>query len=69
MNIKDYQMEPKKPLSFDEWKGNVAPQFQGEKLKSYNRLHNLNYEKEFNEMLQTEYAEYLSNLNGDWLLR
>ena len=69
MNIKDYQMEPKKPLSFDEWKGNLAPQFQGEKLKSYNRLHNLDYEKEFNEMLQTEYAEYLSNLNGDWLLK
>ena len=29
MNIKDYQMEPKKPLSFDEWKGNIAPQYQG----------------------------------------
>ena len=69
MNIKDYQMEPQKPLSFEEWKGNIAPQYQGEKLKSYNRLHNLNYEKEFNEMLQTEYAEYLSNLNGDWLLK
>ena len=69
MNIKDYQMQPQKPLTFDEWKGNLAPQFQGEKLKSYNRLHNLNYEKEFNEMLQTEYAEYLSNLNGDWLLK
>ena len=69
MNIKDYQMEPKKPLSFEEWKGNIAPQFEGEKLKSYNRLHNLNYEKEFNEMLKSEYAEYLSNLNGDWLLK
>ena len=69
MNIKDYQMQPQKPLTFDEWKGNVAPVYSGEKLKSYNRLHNLDYEKEFNEMLQTEYAEYLSNLNGDWLLK
>jgi len=69
MNIKDYQMEPQKPLSFEEWKGNIAPHYQGEKLKSYNRLHNLDYKKEFDEMLQTEYAEYLSNLNGDWLLK
>jgi hypothetical protein len=69
MNIKDYQQPPKTPLSFEEWKGNIAPQYQGEKLKAYDRLHNVDYEKEFNAMLKSEYAEYLSNLNGDWLLK
>ncbi len=54
MNLKDYQIEPKKPLSFEEWKGNMAPQYDGEKLKSYNRLHKVDYQKEFDEMLQRE---------------
>jgi hypothetical protein len=69
MNIKDYQMEPKKPLSFEEWKGNIAPVYSGDKLKAFDRLHSVDYEKEFNAMLKSEYAEYLSNLNGDWLLK
>ena len=69
MNPKDYQMEIKKPLSFEEWKGNIAPQYSGEKLKAFDRLHNLDYKKEFEEMLQREYAEYCDNLNGNWLLR
>jgi len=44
-------------------------QQQGDKLKAYDRLHKVDYEKEFNEMLQREYAEYCDNLNGNWLLR
>jgi hypothetical protein len=43
MDIKNYQIEPKKPLSFEEWKGNIAPQYQGDKLKAYDRLHNVDY--------------------------
>jgi len=45
MNIKDYQMEPKTPLSFEEWKGNIAPQYTGDKLKAFDRLHSVDYEK------------------------
>jgi hypothetical protein len=29
----------------------------------------VDYQKEFDEMLQREYAEYCDNLNGNWLLR
>lgn len=69
MDIKNYQQKPVKPLSFEEWKGNMAPQFSDEKMQSFNRLHNVDYKKEFDEMLQREYNEYLSNLNGNWLLK
>lgn len=69
MNLKDYQMQPKKPLTFEEWKGNMAPQFSDEKMKAFNRLHNVDYQKEFDEMLKREYNEYCDNLNGGWLLR
>ena len=69
LDIRNYQLKPETPLSFEEWKGNIAPQYQGDKLKSYDRLHNVDYEKEFNEMLKREYAEYCDNLNGNWLLR
>jgi hypothetical protein len=69
MDIKNYQMEPKKPLTFDEWKGQIAPQYSGDKLKAYDRLHAVDYQKEFDNMLKAEYNEYLSNLNGNWLLK
>jgi hypothetical protein len=68
MDIKNYQQKPIKPLSFEEWKGNRAPQFSEETLVSLNRLHNVDYKQEFDEMLRNEYNEYLSNLNGSWLL-
>jgi len=68
MNLKDYQQAPKTPLSFEEWKGDRAPQFSEETLTSLNRLHNVDYKKEFEEMLRNEYNEYLSNINGNWLL-
>lgn len=69
MDIKNYQQTPKKPLTFEEWKGSVAPSFGEEQMKSLNRLHNVDYQKEFDEMLKREYNEYLDNLNGNWLLR
>ncbi len=69
MDIKNYQKEPVKPLSFDEWKGNLAPSFSDETLKSMQRLHGMNYKEEFEKMLQVEYNECWDNLNGNWLLR
>ena len=68
MDIKNYQQIPVKPLTFEEWKGNLAPRFGDEQLKSMERLHSIDYKKEFEDMLQSEYNEYLSNLNGNWLL-
>ena len=68
MDIKNYQQKPIKPLSFDEWKGNLAPQFNDETMKAMDRLHKVDYKKEFDDMLKREYNEYLSNLNGNWLL-
>lgn len=69
MDIKDYQQTPQKPLTFEEWKGNLAPQFSDEVMKSLKSLHDIDYEKEFDFMLKREYNEYLENLNGNWLLR
>ena len=69
MDPKNYQMKPVKPLTFEEWKGSVAPQWSDEQQKSLERLHKIDAKKEFEEMLKSEYNEYLSNLNGDWLLR
>jgi hypothetical protein len=57
-----------KPLSFDDWKASIAPSFNDEMLKSLNRLHEVDYRKEFNEMLDREYKEYLADFNGNWLL-
>jgi hypothetical protein len=68
MDIKNYQQTPQKALTFEEWKGSIAPQFSDETMKSLNRLHKIDYQKEFDEMLKREYNEYLSNLNGNWLL-
>lgn len=69
MDIKNYQQVPKTPLTFEEWKGNMAPQFSDESMKSLKRLHDIDYQKEFDAMLKREYQEYLDNLNGGWLLR
>ena len=68
MNPIDYQQQPVVPLTFEEWKGNVAPQFSDITMKSLQRLHGVDYQKEFEEMLKREYNEYKSNLNGNWLL-
>lgn len=69
MDIKDYQMEPQKPLTFEEWKGNKAPMWSDESMKSLERMHNFDAKKDFDDMLQREYQEYLDNLNGSWLLK
>lgn len=69
MDTKNYQDLPQTPLSFDDWKGNVAPQFSEEVMKSLKSLHGIDYQKEFDFMLKREYNEYLDNLNGNWLLR
>jgi len=55
-------------LSFEEWRADKAPQFNDELLKSMERMHNIDYKKEYEDMLKREYNEYLSNLNGNWLL-
>jgi len=56
------------PLTFEEWKGDLAPSFDDKMITSMQRLHGIDYKKEFEEMLQREYQEYLSNFNGNWLL-
>jgi hypothetical protein len=68
MNPKDYQMPIKKPISFEEWKADKAPQFNDELVKSMERMHGIDYKKEYDEMLKREYQEYVSDLNGSWLL-
>ena len=55
-------------MSFEEWKGDLAPSFDDKMITSMQRLHGIDYKKEFEEMLQREYQEYLSNFNGNWLL-
>jgi hypothetical protein len=32
------------------------------------RMHDIDYKKQWEETLKNEYQEYLSNLNGNWLL-
>jgi hypothetical protein len=68
MNPKDYQMPLEKPLSFEEWKADKAPQFNDQLVKSMERMHGIDYKKEYDEMLKREYQEYVSDLNGSWLL-
>jgi hypothetical protein len=68
MNPKNYQMPIEQKLSFEEWRADKAPQFNDELLKSMERMHNIDYKKEYEDMLKREYNEYLSNLNGNWLL-
>lgn len=69
MDPKNYRPTPQKALSFEDWKGNMAPQFTDDMMKALKNLHNIDYQKEFDEMLKREYNEYLDNLNGNWLLR
>jgi hypothetical protein len=59
---------PQKSLSFEEWKADLAPSSDDNMIKSMDRLHGIDYKKQWEEMLQREYQEYLSNLNGNWLL-
>jgi len=68
MNPKNYQMPIEQKLSFEEWRADKAPQFNDELMKSMERMHNIDYKKEYEDMLKREYNEYLSNLNGNWLL-
>ena len=67
MDIKNYQQKPEKPLTFEEWKGNRAPQYSDETIQSLNRLHKIDYKEEFDKMMREEYNEYLSNINGNLL--
>lgn len=69
MDLKNYQQIPIKPLTFEEWKADLAPSFNDELVKSMNRMHNIDYKKEWEDMLKREYQEYLDNLNGSWLLK
>lgn len=69
MNPKNYQMPVEKALSFDEWRADYAPQFNDEMVTSMNRMHNIDYKKQHEEMMQREYENYLEDLNGNWLLR
>ncbi len=55
------------PLTYEAWKGDLAPSFDDKMITSMQRLHGIDYKKEFEEMLQREYQEYLSNFNGNWL--
>jgi len=68
MDQKKKEVVIEKPLTFEEWKGDLAPSFDDNMIKSMQRLHNIDYKKEFDEMLKREYQEYLSNFNGNWLL-
>ena len=58
-----------KPLSFEDWKGNKAQSFNDELLKSMDRLHSIDYKKEFENMLKVEYQNYVDDFNGNWLLK
>jgi len=62
-------MEDKKPLSFEEWKGNLAPMWSEEQAQALQRLHNIDAKVEFDKMLKREYQEYCDNLTGGWLLK
>jgi hypothetical protein len=62
-------MNNKTPLSFEEWKGNVAPKYSDELLKSMKRLHDIDYNQQFEDTLKLEYQNYLDDFNGNWLLK
>jgi len=69
MDIKNYQQLPETALTFEEWKGSMAPSFDDERYKAMQRMHGFDSKKEFDDMLKREYEEYLDNLNGSWLLK
>jgi hypothetical protein len=62
-------MSNKTPLTYEEWVGQRAQSYNDELVKSFDRLHNMDYKKEFDNMLRIEYQEYLSDFNGNWLLK
>lgn len=68
MEAKDYHKTREEKLSFEQWRADLAPQMPQDQVDAYNRLHNYDYNTEWETMLRNEYAEYLSNLNGNWLL-
>jgi hypothetical protein len=57
-----------KPLTFEQWKADLAPPKNDDLTKSLERLHQLDYNKEYEQMLKREYQEYLGDFNGSWLL-
>jgi hypothetical protein len=57
-----------KPLTFEQWKADLAPPKNDDLTKSLERLHQLDYNKEYEQMLKREYQEYLADFNGSWLL-
>jgi hypothetical protein len=57
-----------KPLTYEQWKADLAPPKNDDLTKSLERLHQLDYNKEYEQMLKREYQEYLSDFNGNWLL-
>lgn len=68
MDIKDYHKEIEQKLSFNEWKANLAPAMPEDKISALSRMHDIDYKKQWQLTLEREYEEYLSNLNGNWLL-
>jgi len=57
-----------KPLTYEQWKADLAPPKNDDLTKSLERLHQLDYNKEYEQMLKREYQEYLGDFNGSWLL-
>lgn len=68
MDIKDYHKTIEPKLSFNEWKANLAPSMPEDKISAMSRLHEIDYMQQWQLTLEREYEEYLSNLNGNWLL-
>lgn len=68
MDIKDYHKTIEPKLSYNEWKANLAPAMPEDKISALSRMHEIDYKAQWEATLKNEYAEYLSNLNGNWLL-
>jgi hypothetical protein len=68
MDLKDYHKTIEQKLSFEEWKATMAPSMPEDKISALSRLHEIDYKEQWQLTLEREYAEYLSNLNGNWLL-
>lgn len=62
-------MDIQKPMTFEEWKAEKAPQLRDELLASMTRLHSIDYKKQWEDLLKAEYQEYLSDFNGNWLFK
>jgi hypothetical protein len=68
MDLKNYHKEIEQKLSFEEWKATLAPSMPEDKISALARLHEIDYKRRWEDTLKSEYQEYLSNLNGNWLL-